>query len=125
MYLQLITGELFYRPHCLFKHPLRLMLHLNYFKKALTFLAILGLSVSFQMPVKAQNVMTRQQLDQLSLQELYVLRREQIRQARIVVNNCESSTYIAPQTCNIIRLRYNNYFANLNNYIAQREVLGR
>ena len=101
------------------------MFHFNYFKNALVFLGILGMSVNIQMPVKAQNIVTRQQLDQLSIQELHILRREQFRQAYIVYNNCKRNPYISPNSCQIIRLQYNNYLVSLDNYIAQRQVLGR
>lgn len=100
------------------------MLHFNYFKKALVSLAILGMSINIQMPVKAQNVVTQQQLDQLSLEELDILRAEQLRQANIVIDNCYNSSYINPNSCDIMDLQYMQYFENLNNYIAQRQELG-
>ncbi|MBD6617224.1 hypothetical protein FNW02_15630 [Komarekiella sp. 'clone 1'] len=98
--------------------------HFNHFKKLLVSLAIVGMSFNLQMPVNAQNV-TREQLDRLSLHELIILRNEQLRQARIVIANCYNSPYIPNSTCYAMRLQYRNYFANLNNYIAQRRVIGQ
>jgi|GEM_PF-5077124 hypothetical protein len=102
-----------------------MMFHFHNFKKVLVTLAILGISFNIQMPANAQRV-TRQQLDRLSLQELRILRGEQLRQANIVLESCRSSPYDAIRsTCRIMRSQYVNYFANLDNYIAQREILER
>ncbi|MBD2771816.1 hypothetical protein [Iningainema tapete] len=102
-----------------------MMFHFHYFKKALVSLAIFGIFLNIPMPVKAQNVVSRQQLDQLSLQELRILRREQARQARIIIGNCYRSPYIDSSICYTQYLQYQKYFADLDNYIAQRRVRGR
>ncbi|MGV0107516.1 UrcA family protein [Nostoc sp. DSM 114160] len=99
-------------------------LHFNHVKKALVSLAIIGISFNMQMSANAQTV-TREQLDRLSLQELIILRNEQLRQANIVVANCYNSPYIPDSTCYAMELQYTNYFANLDNYIAQRQVIGQ
>ena len=67
--------------------------HLKYFKKMLIFLAILGVSLTIQIPANAQRI-TREQLDQLSIQEVMIFRNEQARQASIVLENCYNSPYI-------------------------------
>jgi len=69
-------------------------------------------------PVQSQNVVSAEDLDQLSLDELYIYRDETMRQANIVINNCIIS-------CDIIQGQYDIFFLNLDNYIAQREVLGQ
>lgn len=102
-----------------------MIFHLNPFKKVLVYLAIFGISFNMHMPANAQRV-TRQQLDRLSLQELRILKEEQLRQANIVLESCKNSPYNAIRsTCKIMRLQYVNYFANLDNYIAQRKILGQ
>ncbi len=99
-----------------------MMFHFNYFKKILIFLAIFAAYVNMPILVNAQ-VITPRQLNQLSLTDLYILRNEQRRQARIVFRNCYN-TYIW-STCNAERLKYDQYFVQLNNYIAQREIRGK
>lgn len=101
-----------------------MILHFNHLKKILVSLAIFGIAFNMQMPANAQNI-TREQLDRLSLQELIILRNEQLRQAQIVVDNCKNSPYISESTCYAMELQYTNYFANLDNYIAQRRIIGR
>ncbi len=99
--------------------------YLKHLKKMLFPLAILEISLAIQMPANAQRVITREQLDRLSLQEVIIFRNEQRRQARIVVSNCYTSSYIARSTCDAQYLQYSNLIANLNTYIAQRRVSGR
>ncbi|MEH1836727.1 MAG: hypothetical protein V7L29_32960 [Nostoc sp.] len=99
-------------------------LHFNHVKSLLASLAIFGISLSIQMPANAQTI-TREQLDQFSLQEVIIFRNEQSRQAYIVVQNCYNSPYIAKSTCYAQYLQYTNLIANLDTYIAQRQVIGR
>ncbi|NJR17502.1 MAG: hypothetical protein HC785_18495 [Calothrix sp. CSU_2_0] len=93
-------------------------------RKALITLAVFGMALSLQMPANAQQRITREQLDQLSLNDVIIFRNEQLRQAEIVVNSCDDSSYIDSSTCYAQGLQYTNLIANLDIYIAQREAIG-
>jgi hypothetical protein len=63
-------------------------------------------------------VVSAEDLNQLSLDELYFYRDETIQQATIFLENCPT------RSCDLFADQYNIFFSNLDNYIAQREVLG-
>jgi hypothetical protein len=67
-------------------------------QRTLFSLCVWGISFAIQTPANAQRI-TREQLDSMSLQDVIIFKNEQRRQARIVVNNCYSSSYIARSTC--------------------------
>ena len=53
--------------------------------------------------------------------DFYFYRNETVRQAEVVLGNCPADA----ATCNLFADQYNIFFANLDNYIGQREVLGQ
>ena len=66
-------------------------------------------------------VVSAEDLNQLSLDELYFYRDETLRQAEVVLGHCPADE----ATCNLFADQYNIFFANLDNYIGQREVFGQ
>lgn len=87
-------------------------------------LAVFRVSLTIQMPANAQRI-TREQLDQLSTQEVIIFRNEQARQASIVLENCYDSPYIDNSICYAQHLQYQNLIANLDTYIFQRRAIGQ
>lgn len=98
-------------------------LQFNYLNKFIIFLSIVCIFISFQAPLKAQNVSG--QLAQLSIPELQALRNERFRQAMILWRSCMNDPSINKSTCKIMGLQQNQQLINLDNYIAQRRIIGR
>lgn len=91
-------------------------------KMILVDLAFLS-SLLVSKPITGQ---TRQQLDQLSIDELKILYEHQWNNTLIVMQSCEQGAALYPitqNTCNIQKMQYQNYFNQFILYIKRRETL--
>ncbi|AFZ37931.1 hypothetical protein Sta7437_4467 [Stanieria cyanosphaera PCC 7437] len=71
---------------------------------------------------QAQNVVSAEELNQLSLDEVKIYREQVDFQREAVVGSCQSSS-IQPISCEIMNDQYHTFLMNLDNYIEQRRIL--
>jgi hypothetical protein len=87
------------------------------FKKMLIVLsASFVLFAPYSKPVQAQNVVSGEELNQLSLDEVKIVYQQYLNQYQTILANCQIG-------CDVIANQYVIFFNDLDTYIAQREFL--